>query len=151
MIDIRMNSYSSKDNKYYPSRKGITVPQKIVLPLYNAILELLPMAEVELDKPTVTVDTWERKPGYDVRLNIVSWEGKMYIDIREYISKPTSDGYTGYTPKGIRIPYDCKDMFVAQLYGGYEKLLKLDEEFGPMAEFGKGKMAVADPKMVREG
>ena len=95
-----IRKYLNRDSYNGPTRSGITMSAEIIAGILD-VLEKLPkephaLADVELGK-------FAKRPGLSVVARITIYRDATGIDLREW-QEDTS--YTGWTKKGIRLPYE---------------------------------------------
>jgi hypothetical protein len=126
-IDLRMNSYSVERNKYFSSKKGITVPTKILLGVINA-LNSLPQNPPE-DLPEVgnkIIAKFEKYKNIHLAVSVTNVHGEPKLDIREWVND-VLHSYEGFTYKGVRFSYDLIPQVSAVLMTIYDKITPVDK------------------------
>ena len=125
--DARKYTYGVTTNKYYASKLGIVLKMDFIKTLIEVLMEL--PKEITLDKEEYTLVVVPKGKYKEIRARAVLYEGRVYIDIREWASM-SLDGHTGYMNNGIRVAYDLKDELVRILSAVYNKMIEFGIEHG---------------------
>jgi len=126
-IDLRYNSYSVQKNKYYKSKKGITIPKRLLADVINALNGLSPEPPTDLPKEGNRIlARFEKYKNIDLVVSLTIADGSPKVDIREWV-RDVMHGYEGFTYKGVRFNYD--------LYPHFSSILmKIQDMISPLTK-----------------
>ena len=94
-----IRTFVKRDSYEGPTKAGVTL-KGAVLDAVIAALEKLPK------EPEATEDVelgrWEKKPGVELVARITLFKDTTGVDLREWV---VEEAYTGWSKKGVRLPY----------------------------------------------
>ena len=121
-IDLRCNSYSVTKNKYYNSKKGITIPVRHLGEVIRALASLpeKPPADIP-ETGNKKIVSLQKYPNIDLCVSLTNADGTPKVDIREWV-RDAMHSYEGFTYKGVRFDYDLTVQVSNVLMNIYNKL-----------------------------
>jgi len=126
--DLRASSYSVDKNKYYSSKKGITISNRFLLEVINFLTSLPEVPDSDVpDTGNKKLFSINKYPNIDICVSLTKANGSVCVDIREWV-RDQMHSYEGFTYKGVRFNYDLISQVTTVLMNIYNDLPETNKQ-----------------------
>lgn len=128
--DLRNFVYDPQRNRYYPTKKGISVKHGVILDIIEVLRGLTDIVPDFKADEMYEVSRLTNGEEIDIVISLCKHPNKDNIpllDIREFVKKSFS-GYVGFSQKGVRVGYHNRNNVADLLQDCYTQMAEINKK-----------------------